>query len=95
MAWIKVPSNALFMDLPHAVLRVYIILIRQHYIFCHEDFSKEFYVTDRDLAGFCHCSTKTIFRSKRFLSAFDLITFRRGPKNKTFYKIIPDGGLSK
>jgi len=95
MLFIKVPSNALFMDMPHAILRVYIRLIQQHFLYCHGDFTKEFYITDRDLADLCFCSTDTIKRAKRFLSTFELLEYHIGPKNKTFYKIIPDGGLGK
>jgi len=90
MHFIKVPMNFIMLDIHHAILHVYIMLLQQHFIFCGKDYDKEFWITDRDLADICRCSRNTVFRAKKYLKRNDMIVYRKGHKNKTFYKLITE-----
>ena len=89
MRFIRFPSRGLNSGLSHAERGILLNLCNIHFSHCGADFSKLFYVTDRDLALFAKCSTSTVFRAKMKFSEIGILEFTRGEKNKTFYKLNP------
>ncbi len=91
MAFIKYPAKAFFHSLSHAENSIYLKLLFHHFRFCSGDYSRNFYMTDRDLSSLTGCSLSTVWLAKKSLTKHNLINFEIGPKNRTYYSIIPNG----
>ena len=89
MSFLKYPADAFLHPLSHADRSVYLHLLMCHFTFCRGDYSKEFYITNRDLAIASGCCVRTVLKSKKTLKHFNLIDFNVGYKNKTHYTIYP------
>lgn len=87
MPFIQIPFEVLITDLTHAERTILLWLSNRHFKYCQRDYTKEFFVTDRDLASFASCSTETVYRAKRKLTAMGILTYRVGPKNRTHYTL--------
>jgi len=87
MRFLQIPYEVLITDLTHAERTILLWLSNHHFQFCQRDFEKEFFITDRDLSNISSCSTRTVYKAKRKLSALGIVEFRIGPKNKTHYKL--------
>lgn len=88
MYYIKIPYNLDTANLSHAELSVLFQLCVTCFRFAQGRGNKEFYCTDRTLATWACCSTRTVFMAKKKLKALKLIHYFVGPGNKTWYKII-------
>ena len=86
--FVKFPVTALATSLSNTDIRILLTLLLNHFHFCGNDYSKEFYLCDRDLSQLTGCSSRSVWFAKHHLKFEKLIDFRRGPKNKTWYKIL-------
>lgn len=87
MLYFKYPINALSSGLSHAEGTIFTHLLHRHFRFCRGDYSQEFFITDRALASISGCSTRAVYFAKLNLTRKGLISFRRGPRNTTYYLI--------
>jgi hypothetical protein len=92
MAFIKYPLTAISSDLSHTDQIIFLKLLFFHFRFCHSDYDIPLHFTDRDLASVSLCSTSSIWKAKKNLSAAGLIKFEIGRKNRTYYTIISPNG---
>ena len=89
MSFIKFPEHAINAGLSKPNLIIYLHLLQLHYHHGKGDYKREFYITDRDLADITRCGHHTVTKTKKLLRDLNLIKFRTGPKNTTYYTIIP------
>lgn len=92
MAWFKFPESALMSGLSHATNRVFLTLLQYHFHAAHGKYDEQFYLTDRDLSRVTGCSLRTIWKAKKFLKISNLIDYRVGFKNRTYYSILSPNG---
>lgn len=90
--FLKYPVHAFLSSISHAERTIFIHLLLLHFRHCSGDYSKEFYITDRNLSSVSGCSTKSVWKAKKSLSSSMLIEFSLGEGNKTFYKILSPNG---
>jgi len=88
MQFLRLPINIIGENLSKPQTKIYIHLLHHHFRFSHGDYSREFFITDRDLASLTGCSTRTIYLTKLALAKKGIVEYRIGPKNKTHYKIL-------
>ena len=89
MRYLKYPESAFVPSLTPVENKIYLQLLYDHFRFCRGDYSIEFFRTNRDLADLSGCSTRSVRLAKKSLMEKGHIVFRRGPYNKTHYKITP------
>jgi len=89
--FLKYPVKALICNLSHAEKSVLLHLVSHHFRFCHGDYDRSFYFTDRDLALLSNCSSRTVWLAKKTLQTKGLIIYQVGKGNKTWYKLFDPG----
>lgn len=89
MQYLKYPYSAFVPSLSPVENKIYLQLLFDHARFCKGDYSEDFFRTDRELADLTGCGHDSVHFAKLSLMEKGLITFRRGPKNKTHYMIHP------
>ena len=90
MNFIQFPIKALDSPLTSTEKSILLRLCLLHFRFCSRDFSKEFHVTDRDLADWVPCNKDTIRLTKQKLKRLDVLSYYVGHKNRTYYKMNRD-----
>ncbi|MBA7553323.1 hypothetical protein ES705_45913 [subsurface metagenome] len=88
MSYIMFPENAINAGLSPHNKTIFLQLLQWHLHHAHGNYDVEFYITDRDLASTTGCCRETVRTTKKRLRDLNLITYRIGPKNRTYYKII-------
>lgn len=88
MAFFKVPVHCKDFSLTHAELSIYIELCYLRNRFVGPRTEGSFYCTHRSLAHRSRTSTQTVFTSINKLAHHNLISFKRGPGNKTYFTIL-------
>jgi len=94
MRFLKFPIDAMVTKLTPTDTTIFLQLLLQHFNYCRNDYKKQFYITDRDLAQVTGCSLRSIWLAKKRLSLYGLIKYDIGFKNKTYYKILSLNGNS-
>ena len=90
MNYIQYPVKALDSPLPPTEKSILMCLCYFHFRYCKRDFSKEFFITDRDLADFVPCNKDTVRLAKQKFERFEVLKYYVGHKNKTYYKMNID-----
>ena len=90
MNYIQFPIQAIDSPLSPIEKSILLWLCFFHFRHCRRDFSKEIFITDRELANWVNCSTKTIYLAKKKLKRLDILDYHVGKKNITHYKMNKD-----
>jgi len=92
MRFLMFPESALSNFLSPATYTIFLRLLQSHFHLSRGEYDRPFYLTDRDLARVSGCSKSTIWKTKKILRDLNLIDFRVGLKNRTYYKILSPNG---
>lgn len=90
MNYLQFPIQALDSPLTATEKSVLLCLCFFHYRFCRRDFTKEFWITDRELASRVPCNKDTVRLAKQKMKRFEILDYYVGHKNITHYKMNKD-----
>lgn len=87
--YLQIPRRALLRDLTHAQHHILNVLAYIQYRYrTKKDKSASFYITDRELAAFCACDTRTLTAAKKKLQEEGIIEYWIGEKKRTHYRLL-------
>jgi hypothetical protein len=88
MLYFTVTITPELLNLSHAQLSLYINLLYLNHKYCGSGRTDHFFITDRSLATQAHCSTRTVYSTKKYLKKIQLIDYWIGNGNVSSYKIL-------